>query len=194
MKSLCKLLCLVLLALEASCQTLPLGTPNFDTPTGAYLKDMDNVLPFWTGTWKGIMNNKEYTFQFTSFPHHNVTFESGDHFYEDMLNGKFKVFDLTTNQVLYNDLTSTSFEDYKIRLMAYGHNIGYVFSFRDDEAHCYNSAKFTLLKNPSNPNQITYAGFEYYPLLEGDTCPYGQQQNVPMFLPKTTLKLTKLQP
>ncbi|WP_035693807.1 hypothetical protein [Flavobacterium soli] len=99
--------------------------------------------------------------------------------------------DLITSQVLYDDLMVTNFEDYKIGLMSYGNNIGYSFSFWDDEAHCYNSAKFALLKNPSNPNQITYAGFEYYELLDASGCQYGQQQNIPMFLPKVTLTLTR---
>jgi len=190
MKKLFKLLCFVLLTLSINCQTLPLN--SLETPnTGSYLKDMDNILPHWVGTWKGISNNKEYTFQFITFPEHLYTFPSGNYYYIDELKGKFKVVDLITNQVLYNDLMVVNFEDYKIELSGYGNNIGYVFSFRDNEAHCYNYAEFTLLKNPSNPNQITYAGFEYYELLDETSCPYGQQQNIPMFLPKVTLTLTR---
>ncbi|MFY0482393.1 DUF6705 family protein [Flavobacterium sp. PLA-1-15] len=190
MKNLFKIICLLLLTLEASCQTLPLLTPSFDISTGAYLKDLDNELPYWVGTWKGVSGNREYTFQFTSFPHHLNSFSNGDYYYIDELKGKFKVVDLTTNQVLYNDMMVTNFEDYKIGLSAYGTNIGYRFYYRDDEAHCDNFTGFVLLKSSSNSNQITYTGFEYYQLLEADTCPY-QQQNIPMFLPKVTLTLTR---
>ncbi|WP_157485846.1 hypothetical protein [Flavobacterium soli] len=190
MKNLFKLLCCLLLTLEASCQTLPLTTSRFDAPNGAYLKDMDIVLPFWTGTWTGISDNKEYTFQFTTFPHHHVVLSNGDYFYEDILKGKFKVVDLITNQVLYNDMMVTNFEDYKIELTGYGNNIGYRFCFRDDEVHCDNFIEFTLLKNASNPNQITYTEFGYISYFYFD-CQYSTQQNIPMFLPKVTLTLTR---
>lgn len=191
MKKIFKLLCLILLTIEASCQTLPVQTPNFETPNGAYLKDLDNVFPFFTGTWKGIIDNKEYTFQFTTFINHLRTFSTERYYYIDELMGKFKVVDLTTNQILYDDLMVSNFENYKIKFATYGNNIGYVFSFRDDEAHCYNFVEFVLLKNSSNLNQITYTGFEYSEYLRTDDCIYPSQLDIPMFLPKVTLTLTR---
>lgn len=129
----------LLFSINCNCQTLPLNSPE-EPNNGAYLKDIDNVLPFWVGTWKGTMGNKEYTFQFTTF----LRFSSERYYYIDELLGKFKVVDLTTNTVLYDDLNVSNFEDYKISLSYPGNNIGYVFSFDDDNAHCNNSIEFTL--------------------------------------------------
>ena len=113
---------MLFISLNASCQILPLKTPNFDCPNGAYKKDLDNIFPYLSGTWKGVVNNKEYTFQFVSFPHQLVEFSNGDYFYEDQLKCKFKVVDLSNNQILYNDLMITNFDDYKIIFTGYGIN------------------------------------------------------------------------
>ena len=61
-ESIIKLLSLVFISFNVHCQTLPLKTANFDCPNGAYKKDLENVFPFWIGTWKGVIDNKEYTF------------------------------------------------------------------------------------------------------------------------------------
>lgn len=182
---------MLLFTLNCNCQTLPLN--SLDEPNnGGYLKDIDNVLPFWVGTWKGTVDNKEYTFQFTIFSHHLKSFSSERYYYIDELMGKFKVVDLTTNTVLYDDLSVSNFEDYKISLSGYGNNIGYVFLFVDDSTHCDNMIKFTLLKNSTNPNQIKYLNFEYTRLLSPEDCIYPQQSDIPMFLPKVNLILTRL--
>ncbi|WP_288981611.1 DUF6705 family protein [uncultured Flavobacterium sp.] len=189
-KNTLKILSLLLFTINCNCQTLPLNSPE-EPDNGGYLKDIDNVLPFWVGTWKGTVDNKEYTFQFTTFLHNTVNFPNGDYYYKDKLMGKFKVVDLTTNMVLYDDLSVSNFEDYKIRLSGYGNNIGYVFRFVDDNAHCNNKTEFTMLKNSANPNQIKYLNFEYQRLLSPEDCIYPQQGDIPMFLPKVDLILTR---
>ena len=190
MKVLLKISLLLLFTLNCNCQTLPLTSPD-EPNNGGYLKDIDNVLPFWVGTWKGTVGNKEYTFQFVTFLHHTVNFPNGDYYYKDKLMGKFKVVDLTTNTVLYDDLSVSNFEDYKIRLSYPGNNIGYVFRFVDDNAHCNNMAKFALFKIPTNPNQIKYLNFEYTEFISPSDCIYPEQEDIPMFLPKTELILTR---
>ncbi|AWM13788.1 hypothetical protein DI487_07875 [Flavobacterium sediminis] len=190
MKTLLRTFCFVLFAFYANCQTLPLSSleePN----TGGYLKDIDNVLPFWEDTWKGTTNNKEYTFQFTVFLHHLTTFSSERYYYIDKLVGKFRVIDLITGQELYNDLAVTNFDDYKIELLAYGNNIGYVFSFTDSESHCNNSINFTLLRNGSNTNEIIYTAFEYNQFFLMEDCPYTNRSDIPMFLPTQDFVLTR---
>ncbi len=160
MKILLKISFLLLFTLNCNCQTLPLNSPE-DPNNGGYLKDLDNVLPFWVGTWKGVVNNKEYTFQFTTFLHHIVSFPSGNYYYKDKLMGKFKVVDLTTNEVLYDDLSETNFVDYNIELIGYNIYNGYTFLYGDDDiTHCNNKTKFTIVKSLSNPNQVTYTNFE----------------------------------
>ncbi len=157
----------------------------------AYLKDMDDILPFWVGTWKGTVDNKEYTFEFMEFEHYLKTFPSGGYYYEDKLMIKFKVVDLANGATLYNDLNITNFEDYKIWLATYNQYNGYTFSFNDNELKCYNNVTFVLLKNPSNPNQVSYVSFEYEPLLDPSGCSYPSRQDIPMFLPKVDLILIR---
>ena len=189
MKTIIRILALTLISLNANCQTLPLLSPE-DAENGGYYKDIDNMLPFWVGTWKRQINNIEYTFEFVSFPHHLWPFPNGDYYYIDELMGKFKVVDLDTNQVLYNDLNITDFENYKIRFLSYNAYNGYSFSYHDKINNCFNFVDFKLIKDPTNLNQIQYKEFEYYDFLEID-CTYTSQEDIPMFLPKVDLTLTR---
>lgn len=189
MKTIIKILTLTLISLNVNCQTLPLNgleEPN----TGGYLKDMDNVLPFWVGTWKGQLNNKEYTIQLVSFPQHLFSFSTERYYYIDELMGKFKVVDLTTNDILYDDLYVTNFENFKIRFLSYNAYNGYSFGFFDTNVNCYNNIGFRLIKDPTNLNQILFTDFKYYEYLKKD-CSYDNQVDIPMFLPKVNLVLTR---
>lgn len=191
MKNLFKILIMLFISLNASCQILPLKTPNFDCLNGAYKKDLDNIFPYLSGTWKGVVNNKEYTFQFVSFPHQLVEFSNGDYFYEDQLKCKFKVVDLSNNQILYNDLMITNFDDYKIIFTGYGINLGYTFCFYDNQINCNNKVSFRILKNHNNLTQVTYRAFEYEEYRRTIDCPYANQSDIPIFLPTSDLILTK---
>ena len=189
MKNILKLTYLLLFAINISCkaQTVPLN--SVDYPDGAYLKDLDNILPFWVGTWKGVVNNKEYTFQFIKLTKHQTTFFDGSYEYEDMLKGKLKVIDLSTNQILYNDLFTSAFSDYKIQLNG-KLETEYFFMFFDSEDNCSNKFKFSLIKDSTNLNQVLYKNFgldEY----ESWNCPFSNQSEIPMYLPQVNMVLTR---
>ena len=51
---------LLMLTIIFSCkaQTYPLRTYGIKIPQNAYLKDTNNELPSYEGTWKGTWNNK----------------------------------------------------------------------------------------------------------------------------------------
>ncbi|UOX35117.1 hypothetical protein LXD69_06285 [Flavobacterium sediminilitoris] len=190
MKTILKLTCFLLFTIQVSCQVTQIKPLNYTDieSNGDYLKDLDGILPFWVGTWKGTVNNREYTFQFTKFTQHLTTFSSGRYFYLDELKAKFKVVDLSTNQVLYDDLNVTEFSDYKIRYLSNLYE-EYTFHFRDTESNCNNQARFTLIKSVDNPNQIAYKDFKYDENIY--ECPYETQADIPMFLPKTNLVLIR---
>ncbi len=190
MKTILKLTCFLFFTIQVSCQVtqiVPLKT--YDYNNGAYLKDLDGILPFWVGTWKGTVDNREYTFQFTKFTQHLTTFSNGDYYYSDMIKAKFKVVDLSTNQVLYDDLNVTEFEDYKIRYLAHLLT-DYFFAFYDTESNCNNRVRFTLVKGDNALNQIEYKDFRYNQNIYLE-CPYETQADIPMFLPKTNLVLIR---
>jgi hypothetical protein len=189
MKNILKTLCLLLFTIHFSCKAQNVPLKTYDYVNGSYLKDLDNVLPFWVGTWKGTVNNKEYTFQFVKFPQHLTTFSNGDYYYEDVLKAKFKVVDLGSNTILYDNLNANTFEEYKIYFLD---NIltEYFFYFTDNETNCYNSAKFTLLKSNTNLNLIEFKDFSYGDNINLD-CPYANQIDIPIYLPKVNLTLTR---
>jgi hypothetical protein len=195
MKTLSKIILLLLISLNVNCQTVttivPYRTHSFDAPNGAYFKDLNNEFQFWLGTWEGIANNKKYTFTFVLFQQQLTTLPSGEYRFRDNLVGKLKVTDLSTNLVIYDESSFTSFDDYLI----FGNVINdrdFHFGFHDKENHCNNSADFTLVKYNDNPNQILYKNFSYdeYFTLDGP-CPYTNQLDIPMFLPKVDLFLTR---
>jgi hypothetical protein len=180
---------------NVNCQTVttivPYRTKSFDAPNGAYFKDLNNEFPFWLGTWEGIANNKKYTFTFVLFQQQLTTFPNGGYKFNDRFVGKLKVTDLSTNLVIYDEYSFTSLDDYLI----FGHVIHgreFYFGFTDKENHCNNSADFTLVKYNDNPNQILYKNFRYgeYFTFDG-SCPYTNQLDIPMFLPKVDLFLTR---
>ena len=190
MKKLILISILVLSFISCYSQVVPLK--SYDFPNGAYKQDLDLELPFLEGTWEGIANNKKYTFIFTIFPHHLYWFSSDDYYYQDVLVGKFKVTDLSTNQVLYDDTSVTNFDDYKILLLSIMLQNDFSFAFFDTQEKCYNQLEFKLTKSNNNTNTITYHDFEYDTYLyQLNNCPYANQQDIPMFLPTTPLTLTK---
>lgn len=190
MKKTIKILSLFLLfTINCNCQvTTIVPRSEYDYPNGAYLKDLDNELPFYVDTWVGILDNKKYTFEFVKFTQHLSQYEpGGPYHYKDKLRGKFKVEDLTTGSVLYNDLYITDYHDYKLNLLSL--RIGASFSYTDNN-NCFNSADFYLLKVVGNPNQLRY---EHFRLTEFNSydCPYENQADIPMFLPTGDLILTR---
>ena len=183
---------LFIISQSVSCQvtkTLPLETLSFETPNGAYLKDLDNKFPFWVDTWEGTVNNKKYTFTFVLFAKHLRTSPNGDYYYKDLVVGKLKVTDLSTNAVLHDESSFTNYDSFIIKgIIILGNR--FYFGQYDKENHCYNNVNFMLEKDPNNPNQITYKGFSYDEYEYRD-CPYANYQDIPMFLPKVDLVLTR---
>ncbi|MGV7108022.1 hypothetical protein [Flavobacterium sp. U410] len=192
MKTPLKFIFFVLIGLQASCQVMQIvPLRSLENNNGTYQKDIFNEFPFWVGTWKGISNNKEYTFMFTFFQQHQYVFNNGDYLYRDEIGGKFKVVDLVTNQILYDNLATTTYEEYNITNTALYDPV-FSFYFFDNENNCCNTAKFELWKDYNNPNQIMYKNFELsgYGCLIAP-CSYADQLDIPMFLPEEDLVLTR---
>ena len=192
MKKTIKILSLFLLfTINCNCQVtsiVPLASLSFEHPSGVYMKDLDNELPFYVDTWEGILDNKKYTFEFVKFAQHLSQYEPGGaYYYMDDLMGKFKVEDLTTGTILYNSMSTTVYEDYIIYLNTL--QIGASFSY-SDKNNCFNNAKFYLLKVAGNPNQLRYEHFRLTDYIDND-CPYANQADIPMFLPTGDLILTR---
>ena len=192
MKTILKLLCL-LITINVSCQVTGIVPLNsYDYPNGSYVKDTNNELTFLVGTWEGTADNIKYTFQFTLFTQVLKTYKNGIYEYNDDLKGKFKAVNVTTNQVLYDNLSATEHSDYKILELYIRQQKEFDFRFADTESNCYNRANFKLVKNDSNPNQIIYKDFELGSYGGFSGCDnFQSQDDIPLFLPTTNLVLTK---
>lgn len=196
MKSILKIFCLFITINVSSqvIQTVPLQT--LDYTNGTYFKDLNNELPFIVGTWEGVVNNIKYTFEFTLFPQVLRSYEDNTYEYRDDLKGKFKVTNLSTNQILYDNLGVSTHEDYKILEIHISQGVEFKFLFFDTEQNCNNQAHFSLLKDINNLNQVIYKNFELgeFGVFYNDNygCPnYQNQSDIPMFLPTGDLVLVR---
>ncbi|MFP3834880.1 DUF6705 family protein [Chryseobacterium sp. SIMBA_028] len=96
------LIILVFVCLFYNAQILPLRTYT-DIPENAYLKDTNNELESYEGTWKGTWDNKTILVTFKK-----VTNQYNDNlkYFKDYIIGKFKVIDSNGN-VLFNNTNAT---------------------------------------------------------------------------------------
>ena len=177
----------------AYCQTpiLPLSTYE-NIPSGAYLKDLDNVLLPYVGTWEGTLDNKKYTFVFTKFPQYDKFGE----YYEDVLKCKFKVTDLVTGTIIYDNLSAINYDDHMILAATSHRGLLHCF-FTDTDANCKNGLEFYIRNINGQPNKMTYCYFRYSESWGGlsiglDCINYSDRMNIPVFLPKQDLILTKI--
>lgn len=170
---------------------LPLGT--YEYPNGAYLKDLNNELLPYVGTWKGVLNNKEYTFVFQKFTQHLSAYPNGGSYnYRDEIKGKLKVVDLTTNITLYDNLSATNYDDFLIYGVSKPYSGMFEFIFTDTDANCNNSLSFTLRNINGQPNQLTYCYFKYDDWWKSWDCPnYSNRMSIPVNLPMEEFVLIK---
>lgn len=98
------------LILLSCAQVYPLNT-NTDIPTDPYIKDLNNELIPYEGTWKGTWDNKTIFIYFKKIKKY-MDHRENNPYYKDILIGKFKVIN-SNGQVLF-DNTNLSDNDAKI--------------------------------------------------------------------------------
>lgn len=84
--------------ISCSAQTYPLRTFT-DIPENAYLKDTNNELSSYEGTWKGMWENKII---YITFKKNIYIYDDVLRYYKDNLIGKFKVLDTNSNILFDN--------------------------------------------------------------------------------------------
>lgn len=175
--------------------TVLLGTEiPYDYKKGVYLKDINNVITPYLGTWEGTLSGKKYTFVFQKF----LKIRSGSlenfYNYSDCIVAKFKVVDVASSTTLYTSMNATSIDDFPIFGIPIGSDNYMEFIFYDTDANCRNCLEFYFKKIAGNPNQMQYLKYKYgtdarYP---DDPCSYANRADIPVFLPPENLILTKL--
>lgn len=145
-------------------------------------------MPFYLGAWEGIYDNKKYTFEFNIFYQHMTDYGNGHYYYEDTLSAKFKVVDLITGLVLFDNLSASNFDDYLIYLTTLSNGGRFLYL---DTLNCYNTGTFSLFKVNGTTNQLFYNQFALTEYIDFGDCPYSNQDEIPMFLPTGDFILTK---
>jgi hypothetical protein len=174
-------LMLGLLNCKAQQQIYPLNTYYEDAPDYAYMKDLDNYLPLYIGTYKSTYEGNEITLIITQENMMLIDYIDKK-FYRDVLNIKYTVKKVSTGVVLEDTQNSVDPQTNKIisvRTNAMDNNS--IALLYDGTTCGIGWGKITLKKISS-----TQISWSYYPndsLFSGNECP--NSQNVKVYLPDT---------
>ncbi|MGU3375075.1 DUF6705 family protein [Chryseobacterium sp. M5A1_1a] len=176
------LIILVFVGLFYNAQILPLRTYT-DIPENAYLKDTNNELQSYEGTWKGIWENKTVLVTFKK-----VTNQYNENlkYFKDYLIGKFKVIDSNGNVLFDNTNTTDNFAKIRgsrIRKIDDKYSLIY-----NDFDLCNTSGNIIINFTDSFKTQLNWK-LTYGSNMITIECPYYNTQ-VPEALPKDII-LTK---
>ncbi|WP_123852271.1 DUF6705 family protein [Chryseobacterium shandongense] len=182
MKTTFLIIALFISMISCKAQTYPLRTFT-ELPENAYLKDTNNELQYYVGTWKGTWNNKTIYITFKKITNQ---YNPNLKYYKDFLIGKFKIVN-SNGQILF-DNTSTSDNDAKItggkfRKVDDKYSLGYIDS--DVCMDGYIMINFT----DSAKSQLQWYYSDWTDIITPD-CPYYNANPFPEPLPKNII-LTK---
>ncbi|MCW3161575.1 DUF6705 family protein [Chryseobacterium oryctis] len=151
-----KKLSIICLAIFTNCfaQTVSLETMaqcEFGAcPPATYVKDVNNLLNKYVGTWKGMLDDKNYEFNFIK--RENFGFE--DSLKKDRLIGRLKI--TSSNGVIEYD----NFSQPDDKTSFYGHNLqpdlkAYMARFSGGKLGCIDYGYVYLRIKPETPNNMT---------------------------------------
>ncbi|WP_294285071.1 DUF6705 family protein [uncultured Chryseobacterium sp.] len=182
MKNLFLIIILFTLTISCKAQTYPLRTFT-QIPQNAYLKDTNNELQYYVGTWKGSWNNKTIYITLKKITNQ---YNTNLKYYKDFLIGKFKVED-SNGQILF-DNTSTS--DYDAKISGVGirkiddkYSLGYI-----DPDFCMDGS-IRINFTDSTKTKLNWQFFDTTDIITPD-CPNYNSNPFPEPLPKNII-LTK---
>ena len=173
-------------------QILPLNQSPFERPNGCYIKDLNNDLQPYVGTWETTWDNKKFSITIEKVTQHLYTRPNGDSYYKDFLIGKYLVTNLSNNVVIESTLNISNVNDVTLYSVTSGANSKIIFLYKES-APCYNRAEITLERNSSNSNVLEYSFNQFHSdWLKSPQCTYSKQVDIPVAIPKITMILTKV--
>lgn len=165
-----------------------LTTPLFEIQSGAYKKDLNNVLNPYIGTWESTWDGKKIILQIEKDAKRKFSFESGFYYYADRLVAKYKIVVLEDGNIIENNLSSLN-EDAKIESLARPKDNSFSFLYMDKDL-CSNTGNIVLIGNPLD-NIVIYKFF-YNDYWNSHHCDYTNQNDIPINIPTVDVTLTKL--
>lgn len=175
---------LTLFSASAQETVYPLNSTN--TSNGSYIKDIDNQLDYFIGTWTVTWDNKTTVFTFQKKIKERTDFVNGKHCFEDLLIGKFKTTDNNGNIIEETDFNSSGGEWLRGNII-YNNGNSCDLSHLMLTNQCVGTISFNLTKIAGNPNQLQWE-FEK-PNATFINCT-AEELNINV--PKTTVILTKV--
>jgi hypothetical protein len=166
-------------------QTYPLNT-NTDVPTGAYIKDINNELLPYEGTWQATWGNKTFTLYLIKIKK-LLDHKENNPYYKDVLVGKFKVLDSSVN-ILF-DNTNLPDNDTKIEGGGFIKNTDkYLLRYSDVDICNMSGWIYINFTNPTK-TQLNWKFSDMTDIITPD-CPYYNANPFPQPLP-ANIVLTK---
>lgn len=170
--------------------TYPLNT--MDVPNNSYIKDIDNELDPFLGTWEGIWNNKKITITFSKIYHRLMPQLGGINYFEDFVIGKYVIVDLNTGVVLEDTTSITNMDNITIKSHSFARQknmlrFGYVNKNLYD---CGFICSIYIYRDLGNPNILTYK-FKN-PEYNNFECPNITLNEISINIPKQDLVLNRL--
>jgi len=166
-------------------QIYPLNT-NTDVPNNAYIKDLNNELAPYEGTWKGTWNSKTLIVEFKRIKKY-LDHRENNPFYKDVLAGKFKVLNSSGN-TLFDNMNSLD-NDTKIEGLGFIKNTTkYILSYIDPDI-CNISGNIYLSFTDTTQTQLNWKFMDTVDIID-PSCQYYNSNPFPQPLPKNII-LTK---
>ncbi|PWW27522.1 DUF6705 family protein [Chryseobacterium sp. AG844] len=158
MKNILSIICFIVFT---SCmgQTVSLETmaqcEPANCPAATYIKDVNNLLNKYVGTWKGSLNGKNYEFNFIK----KENFGFSDNLKRDRLIGRLKI--TNSNGIVEYD----SFNKQDNETDFFGNNFQkdlkvYLMRFSGNKINCIDYGYTYMWIKPETPNQI---GINFHP-------------------------------
>lgn len=165
------LLLSILFTFSCKSQTYPLRTYT-DVPDNSYLKDINNELGDYVGTWKASWNNKTIVLNISKVTNKYV---SGLYVYLDYLIIKFKVMD-SSNNILFDN---TNLPDDEAKIEGVNFKSGenkYTLSYVDSDL-CMRSGHVIINFTDSTKTQLKWVYGQSENWLEPDCFYYNYPPN-----------------
>lgn len=167
-------------------QIYPLNT-NTDVPNNAYIKDLNNELISYEGSWKGTWDSKMFILELKKIKKY-MTHRENNPYYKDVLIGKFKVLNSSGN-ILFNN-TNILDDDAKIegaRFLSLPY-IRYTLSYMDPDI-CNMSGDIFINFTDATKTKLNWKFSDMTDIITPD-CPFYNSNPFPQPLPKD-ITLTK---
>lgn len=192
------ILTLLLLSILSNCKAQEgnieaLGSkPRFEIISGTYLKDINNDISHYLGTWKGTYNGKFIFLKIIKLTKNKYTNGDGSYFYEDEIKGFYTIYDgdpnLPNTTIIANSMTVGN-ELAPLFSVGDGRNNKYKLAYKDYQ-FCSVNGQLILERILSNPNQLIYKFSFFREIIMDSTCPYDGA--IPIPLPEATITLTRV--